>query len=319
MSRWRGLADGPLCALLGLGLAFLLGLGIFVGRGTAAPDPLLTCQTWLAGVAARLSTVGGLLPAWLISVVAVAAGLALAHQLWATHRVLAALLARRQPLDGRTARLARRAGLDGRLDLIADRAAYTFCYGLLAPRVCLSTGLATLLEDDELLAVLLHEAHHRRHGDPLKILLGRVVASGLFFLPLAGALRNSFLAGKEIYADADAAAHGGELPLARALVKLLQADRPRWPEGVLAVGAFSPTEARLERLLSSGTMRPRLPSAADWILTAALIAGIYGFSFGAQAAASTPPVRRDCASVASVASAMARPPVPVATGAWARH
>ena len=56
---------------------------------------------------------------------------------------------------------------------------------------------------------------------------------------------NGYLAGKEICADRDAAAGraSGEQALARALLKLLGAERPIWPSGVLAIGALTPTEA----------------------------------------------------------------------------
>jgi hypothetical protein len=166
---------------------------------------------------------------------------------------------------------------------------------MLAPRICLSSGLAALLADDELLAVLRHEAHHLRHRDPVKILVGRSVASGLFFLPLAGALRNGYLAAKELCADADATAAGGELPLARALCKLLQADRPSWPAGVLAVGALSPTEARLQQLIDPQVIRPILPSWADWLVSLALVAGIFGFNYGSAMAGQAVAIESVCA------------------------
>jgi len=296
MNRWRAAADGPLLLLVLIGAAFVAALGTWTRWEIPSYDPFVACETVATTLVARLGALGGLLPVAVISVVLLAAGLALAHQVWATRRVLAGVLARRRPLDVRLARLARRAGIAGRLDLIDDAAAYTFCYGLARPRVCVSAGLVACLADDELAAVLRHEAHHLRHRDPLKIVVSRSVSSGLFFLPLAGALRNGFLAGKELCADAEACEPEGELALARALYKLLAVERPRWPAGILAVGALSPTEARLRRLLDPRAPRAILPSPAEWLASVALTAGIFGLSHGAVAATQAPPVHVACAS-----------------------
>lgn len=296
MTQGRWAADGPLALLIGVGAVFALALGFVVARqAPAAVDPFAACETAVTTLAARVGGAGQLLPVAVLGAVLLAAALALVHQLWVTRRVLARVLAGRAPLPARLDDLARAAGIEGRLDLVADATAYVFCYGMLAPRVCLSSALAALLADDELLAVLRHEAHHLRHRDPVKILVGRSVASGLFFLPLAGALRNGYLAAKELCADADATAAGGELPLARALCKLLQADRPSWPAGVLAVGALSPTEARLQQLIDPQVIRPILPSWADWLVSLALVAGIFGFNYGSAMAGQAAAIDTVCA------------------------
>jgi len=206
------------------------------------------------------------------------------------------VLVRRQPLPPRLARLAQSADLVGRVDLLDDDMVYTFCYGLFRPRVCVTLGLANLLGDDELLAVLRHEAHHSHYHEPLRILISRTIASGLFFLPVAGALRNAFLAGKEVAADRAAVAAGDDLSLARALVKMLHTDCPSWPAGVLAIGSLSPTELRLHRLLRPAAVRPVRPRPWDWLISATLLAGVVGFSHGAAAAVGAAPVQAACAT-----------------------
>lgn len=291
----RRTADLPLVILVGIALALAAGLAAFVVHHSAAADPFVACETWATTLLARLSSLGLLLPTAVLAAAVVAAALALAHQLVATRRMLRGVLAARLPALPAVVAGAAGPGLDGRLDVIDDDHAFTFCHGLVRPRVCLTTGLAALLAPDELAAVLRHERHHVRYHDPLKILIGRTIASGLFFLPLAGLLRNGYLAGKELSADADAAAGSGDGPLARALVKLLGAARPRWPAGVLAVGAFSPTEARLQQLIEPHRVPRTLPPAMDWIASAALVAGLFGFSFGAAAARTTAPIEAACA------------------------
>ncbi|MCB0215532.1 MAG: M56 family metallopeptidase [Chloroflexi bacterium] len=306
--RYRSRADGPLLALLGLSLAFVIAQGWFVARQTLPYAPLVACQTWLATWLARLTNLGVLLPAATIAVSLLAALLALCHQVWVTRRVLRRTLAEVQPAGPRLTRIAAEAGLSGRVDRVSDSAAFTFCHGLWRPRVCISDGLVELLDDAELLAVLDHEAHHGRHRDPLKILLGRSLASGLFFLPLAGALRNAYLAGKELSADAAACRRGGDLPLASALLKMLGAERPVWPAGVLAIGAMSPTEARLRQLVERQPSAPSLPGPMDWVVSAAMAAGILGFGQGAALAARVAPIHGACAPATAVVASPARLP-----------
>jgi hypothetical protein len=282
MKPARRPADLPLLLLVGLALLFVTGLGALMAAGGLPDDPIGACSTAVAAAAARLTTLGILAPAGILSVVLLAAGLALTHQLVATRRLLRELLDVRVATPSAVRQAAASAGLTD-LDVVADGRAFVFCYGYMAPRVCISTALCALLSNEELGAVLRHEAHHVRHRDPLRILVGRTFASGLFFLPAGGALRNGFLTGKEICADREAIAAGDALALPRALVKMLGAERPQWPAGVLAVGAMTPTEARIHSLLDEGAP-DTLPRVMDWIATVAVVAGIFGFSIGSAAA-----------------------------------
>lgn len=294
MNLRRRAADLPLVILAAVAAVLAAALLAFVVRYGRALDPFLACSTWVSTIIDRLSTVGVLLPAGLLAAGVIAAALALAHQLYATRRMLRAVLADRRPMSADLAAIAASAGLANRLDLVADRHAFTFCHGLVRPRVCVSSGLVAMLSPTELGAVLRHERHHLRFHDPLKILAGRTLACALFFLPLAGQLRNGYLAGKELAADADAAG-AGDLALASALCKLLGADRPVWPAGVLAIGALSPTEARLRHLIEPARVPRTLPTPMDWIVSAAVVAGVFGFSYGAAAARRSAPIESACA------------------------
>jgi Zn-dependent protease with chaperone function len=270
---------------------------VYHGARVSMPySPLVACRTASATLVARAGSIGVLVPIAVGAVVLMATGLSIAHQLWVTHRVMRRVMRGRRPPTRRLRRISTAVGLDNRLDLVSDGSVYTFCHGYLRPRVALSTGMAALLDDAELTAVLEHEAHHVRHYDPLKILASRAMASGLFMLPVAGALRDGYLSGKELAADADAGRRDDGSALASALVKLLRAERPQWPAGVMAVGAISATERRIEGLLVPGTTSIVLPAASQWIVSLALLAGLFGFSFGASAAATSEPVAAACAT-----------------------
>ncbi|MFH9225465.1 M56 family metallopeptidase [Streptomyces lydicus] len=95
-------------------------------------------------------------------------------------------------LPGVVRRAVHRAGLTGRVTGVEDGQPLAVTYGLLRPRVLVSTGL--LAEAAELDAVLVHEREHVRRRDPLKALLVRVLTGRLFFLPLLGELGERFAA-----------------------------------------------------------------------------------------------------------------------------
>lgn len=104
--------------------------------------------------------------------------------------------------------------------LFADIRPLAFCAGLRRPWVYVSTGTLDALEDDELEAVLAHEAHHARYRDPLRIFVVRVLSDSLFFLPVLRRLAERYSSLAELAAD-DAAVrrHAGDSrPLAAALL-----------------------------------------------------------------------------------------------------
>jgi hypothetical protein len=89
-----------------------------------------------------------------------------------------------------------------------------FCAGLLHPRVYVSTGAIERLSEDELAAVVEHEAHHARRRDPLRILIARAIGEAYALTALPR--REQALA--ELAADAAAARRRGAAPLAAALL-----------------------------------------------------------------------------------------------------
>lgn len=123
-----------------------------------------------------------------------------------------------------------------------------FCAGFLRPRVYVSSATVAALEDDELEAVLAHEAHHARYRDPLRICFARVLSDSLFFLPALRSLADRYADLAELAADAAAVtrSRGDTRPLASALlafdarassavvgiaperVDQLLGERPRW-------------------------------------------------------------------------------------------
>ena len=140
--------------------------------------------------------------------------------------------------------------LDGKIDVVADGRPFSFCYWFLRPRICLSTALVDRLDIDELRAVLLHERYHLRQRDPLRLVIARYFAAGLYVVPVVDELVGFFTLQKEIAADQAAVRANGVEALASALDKLLP-DADDVSLGLLVpVSSLSVTEARIDQLVA---------------------------------------------------------------------
>ena len=156
------------------------------------------------------------------------------------------------------ARVTSRVGLTGHLTLLRSSSPLAFCFGLIRPRVYVTTGLLAALNEHELEAVLWHEEHHLEHRDALKMAVTNALAAAFFFLPLLAALRDRYTLMKELAADQRAVrALGGTRCLAAALYRLLalsaQHDAPLVP----IVGVTSALAVRVDALLGED-VAPRL-------------------------------------------------------------
>lgn len=126
-----------------------------------------------------------------------------------------------------------------------------FTSGIWNPRIYLSTGICSYLTPKELLAVILHEIHHKKNRAPLKLFILQIFRAINFYLPINNYLINLYASASEKAAD-DIAIHisGEPLELASALVKLSQCSAT---EAQYFSVAFSKeqgiTEDRLRRLL----------------------------------------------------------------------
>jgi Zn-dependent protease with chaperone function len=196
------------------------------------------------------------------------------RQLLATLVLIRSLLARRVAVPERVHAAARGLGIDGRIDVVDDGRPFSFCYWFVRPRICLSTALIARLDEEELRAVLFHERYHLRHRDPLRLVIARYFAAGLYVVPVVEDLVAHFTLEKELEADDDAVSAMGDVrPLARALYALLP-DADEVSLGLLVpVGSLSVTEARIEHLVQGTPLAARIPPIS------------IALSFGALAAA----------------------------------
>jgi Zn-dependent protease with chaperone function len=280
-------------ALLG-GLSLLAMLALLLWQGPVlASGVWLACQNAAAALAGYLPAAGLLVPVTVLTIGLVRASLSLITQLRHTRRLVGDLSFRRRRLPTPLTQLAEALELAGRLELVEDSTAYTFTEGLWRPKIWLSSGLVELLDEGELEAVLRHERHHVRQRDPLRVLITRTLADGLFFLPVATALRDTYLVSKEMEADAASSANDS---LAAALVKILRQGAQLPPAASLAaIGPVSATAARIQRLLARDRRTQlRFVTGRHLMISVALVCLIVLTSYGAMVRAASPLTGGEC-------------------------
>ncbi len=124
------------------------------------------------------------------------------------------------------------------------------CFGFLRPRICLSSGAVEQLSADELKATILHEVHHCREFDPLRLLLIKAISSSLFFLPVVSEWGRNYEIDTELNADRFAIQHAGRAALAGAIHRFATLS-PSSGEGVSAAifSGFNGNAVRVAELL----------------------------------------------------------------------
>jgi Zn-dependent protease with chaperone function len=229
----------------------------------------------------------------LLAVCGISLGLmTLFRQLFATAVLIRGLVARKVALPSSVVDAARGLDLEGRIDVVADERPFSFCYWFLRPRICLSTALVERLDTDELRAVLHHERYHLRQRDPLRQVVARYFAAGLYVVPVVDELVSFHTLQKEIEADQEAVRASGDVrSLASALYKLLP-DADDVSLGLLVpVSSLSVTEARIDQLvagrpLSLALSRLSIVLSGGALVAAAVLVAVKG---GASVAFETLP------------------------------
>jgi hypothetical protein len=229
----------------------------------------------------------------LLAVCGISLGIAtLFRQLAATAALIRRLVARKIALPASVERAASGLDLDGRIDVVADDRPFSFCYWFVRPRICLSTALVERLDHDELRAVLHHERYHLRQRDPLRQVVARYFAAGLYVVPVVDELVSFHTLQKEIEADEEAVRASGDVrSIASALYKLLP-DADDVSLGLLVpVSSLSVTEARIDQLVAGRPLalslsRVSVVLSGGALLAAAVLVAVKG---GASVAFETLP------------------------------
>ncbi len=146
--------------------------------------------------------------------------------------------------------------LNQNIDIIYSKELLSFSYGLVNPRICLSTATINVLDQEELHAVLLHESSHLRNHDPIKIILTQVISSMFFFLPILKDFQQLFTLAKEVDADNLVIVNKGtSRDLRSALKKLLSHATPT----TISVAPFMQSTMLEERVLILTGITKKIP------------------------------------------------------------
>ncbi len=150
--------------------------------------------------------------------------------------------------------------IEGKLDrplpisLVKSDKPVCLVYGLIRPRIVISTHVLRELNEEELEAALLHEADHLMRRDPLRRVTAETVADVLFFIPLVRTLVRHLSYAQELEADKFASRQTGKPEiLASAVLKLAtQSDI-----GLASALSRAWLPDRVRRLLDLPAERPR--------------------------------------------------------------
>ena len=264
----------------------LVALEALLWLGTALPGtPLAALAQW-CGAALFMPRM------WLSSIPFVAPPAFLltwsvARRLVATGRVEHQLSAVTSEWPEPFGALVNRLGITDRVKLLPVRLVDVRTVGLLRPMIVCTTGLLETVTPAEFEAILQHELYHIRCRDPLKVLLGRAVVDGFFWLPVIRTLLQSFEAAKEQAADAWTVLTVPSEALLSALVKMLHINHERSEaRTVIATAPFTGLAASRLTFLLEGTV-PAPGPTIEWRqvwYTVAVSVTLWGFLFTSCAA-----------------------------------
>lgn len=172
---------------------------------------------------------------------------------------------------------------DLKVVILKDDRPIAYTYGLTRPKVCLSSKIIDILDDNELEAVILHEAAHVYKRDNIWVLLITFIKDSLTFMPLSKLIYRLFRREKEYEADDFAIMKNADsLGLASAIIKISKfKNNLHVPYGALAFSETKIIEDRVKRLLN-GSHRPSLyPKniVISLILSLIILFSLVGFGY----------------------------------------
>lgn len=103
--------------------------------------------------------------------------------------------------DNRITQIAYTVGLSNQVTILKQQKPQAFCFGVINPKIYLSTGLISLMSDVELKVILRHEKYHVDHNDPLVFILATLVESLFPFFPVISEFIRVYRTDREVKAD----------------------------------------------------------------------------------------------------------------------
>jgi beta-lactamase regulating signal transducer with metallopeptidase domain len=224
------------------------------------------CQKTFSNVIFTLSHSGPLFLIILVATILLIGMLTLTVLTLKTRRYLKKNLSRQVLISSALKSIIHELNLDGKMSIVKDNNKFSFCFGLIKPKICLSTGLLRSLTENELKSVLLHESYHLKNYDPLKILLGKTSTVMFFFIPVFGDIQKYYAFSKEIAADDVVIKSGNKNSLISVLSKLMTSPPPKFA-GVAAFINMNDLEKRILYLSGKQIKNTFKPSSKSILLS----------------------------------------------------
>lgn len=251
-------------ALVGLGTVFVKTIPFLLSHA------VYVCQETFSNVLFSISHSIPLLLITLVVMILLIGFITLRVQALKTRTYLKKHLGKKISIPSDAVAIIEELGLKDKVDFVKDKSKLSFCYGLLQPRICLSTSLLRSLNTDELKAVLLHESYHVKNHDPLKIILGKAASLMFFFIPVLKDFQNFYAFSKEVAADKLVISGGYRKPLLSVLSKLLVAGSPKF-SGVAALASLDNLEKRVLYLTGHQKKTMFKPSLYNILISAFVV------------------------------------------------
>lgn len=147
-------------------------------------------------------------------------------------------------------------GITGQVEEIKSSSPTIFCYGIINPKICVSSKIVDLLNTAELRAVLLHETQHLLSREPARLLVIKFINT-FQFIPGIKNLTKKYLSFSELAADELATNNFTEkIDLARAMRKVLALEEKKAIQHGMALSHFSQVTEERVRALSENDYTP---------------------------------------------------------------
>ena len=136
--------------------------------------------------------------------------------------------------------------------LVNSSEPFAFCFGLVNPKVYISSKLNSLLTEKELKAVIAHEKYHLKNHDTITLLLARIFEILFPYFPIITDLVKHYRIESELLADQSAIlASGGNKDLINVLEKLLKYKPQLSYLGIPAIAEIDLLEPRINKLIDN--------------------------------------------------------------------
>lgn len=141
--------------------------------------------------------------------------------------------------------------LVNKIVILHDDKPFAYCFGILNPKIFITTKLIAMTNRKELEIILLHEKYHLEHRDNLVLLLATFIESLFPFFPIFTDLIRIYKTDRELLADHAAIQEKSDKYfLSSVLKKLLQYEPSRIPALAPAIADSDTLETRIKSLLS---------------------------------------------------------------------